>query len=79
MAKSKDSNISQSWTIRVPNELAASIRSIFPPGTGNTEIVIESLKHLLGIDSDVSNAASDGRITQLEARLEEVLHRVAVL
>jgi hypothetical protein len=46
MAITKASSKTESWTIRIPNELAEAVRASFPPDTGNTQIVIEAIKHL---------------------------------
>jgi hypothetical protein len=76
MAVTKASSKSESWTIRIPIDLAEAARSKFPSGTGNTQIVIESIKALLGIDSTLSNNLS---CTDLQSELDQIRSRLAAL
>jgi hypothetical protein len=76
MAVTKASSKSESWTIRIPIDLAEAARSKFPAETGNTSIVIESIKALLGIDSTASNNSSN---TDLQLELDEIRLRLTAL
>lgn len=76
MAITKSSAKSESWTVRIPNDLAKLVRERFPANTGNTDIVLESLKALVGIDSNLSNSASN---SCLQNELEEIRTRLSAL
>jgi hypothetical protein len=74
MAITKSSAKSESWTVRIPNDLAKLVRERFPANTGNTDIVLESLKALLGIDSSLSgimpNSGLQNELGEIRSRLE---------
>jgi hypothetical protein len=76
MAITKSSSKTESWTIRIPIDLAEAARLKFSPGTGNTSIVIESIKALLGIDSTLSNTSPN---TNLQLELDEIRSRLTTL
>jgi hypothetical protein len=76
MAVTKASAKTESWTIRIPNDLAVAARLKFPPGTGNTQIVIESIKALLGIDSNLPNNSSN---IDLQLELDKIRSRLTAL
>lgn len=79
MAVTKASSKTESWTIRVPNDLATAVRAKFSSETGNTQIVIESIKHLLGIDPSLPNNTSNDDLTEIKLELDEVKSRLSVL
>jgi hypothetical protein len=74
MAITKSSAKSESWTVRIPNDLVKLVREKFPANTGNTDIVLESLKALLGIDSNLSstipNSDLQNELGEIRSRLE---------
>jgi hypothetical protein len=76
MAITKASSKTESWTIRIPIDLAEAARSKFPAETGNTQIVLESIMLLLGIDSNLSNNSSN---TALQLQLDEIRSRLTAL
>jgi hypothetical protein len=76
MAITKSSSKSESWTVRVPIDLAEAARLKFPPETGNTRIVIEAVKALLGIDSTLSSTSSN---INLRLELDEIRSRLTAL
>jgi hypothetical protein len=76
MAISKLSAKSESWTIRIPNDLAKLVRERFPANTGNTDIVLESLKALLGIDGNLSDVMPN---SDLQNELKEIRFRLEAL
>ena len=79
MAITKNSSKSESWTIRIPNELATAARSRYAPGTGNTQIVIEAIKCLLGIDYSLPNSVSNDDLTAIKLELDEIRSRLSTL
>jgi hypothetical protein len=80
MAITKASSKSESWTVRIPNDLVAAVRAKFPSGAGSTQIVIEAIKHLLGIDSSIlSNNVSNDSLTELKLELDEIRSRLAAI
>lgn len=80
MAITKASNKSESWTVRIPNDLAEAARAKFPSETGNTQIVIEAIKHLLGIDvSIMSNNMSNDSLVELKLELDEIRSRLSAI
>jgi hypothetical protein len=80
MAITKASSKTESWTIRIPNELAEAVRASFSPDTGNTQIVIEAIKHLLGIDPSIlSNNLSNDSLTELKLELDKIRSRLAAI
>lgn len=76
MAISKTSAKSESWTLRVPKDLAIAVREKFPAEAGVTEIVIRSLKAYLGIDDSDFNKMSN---SVLQSDLQEIVHRLETL
>jgi hypothetical protein len=80
MAITKASSKTESWTIRIPNELAEAVRASFPPDTGNTQIVTKAIRHLLGIDPSIlSNNVSNDSLTELKLELEQVRSRLSAI
>lgn len=79
MAITKSSSKSESWTIRIPNDLAEAARSKFPAETGNTQIVIEAVKALLGIDPTLSNSVSNDDLTAIKLELDKIRSRLTAL
>lgn len=76
MAISKTSAKSESWTVRVPNDLAIAVREKFPAEAGVTEIVIKSLRAYLGInDSDFNSVYG----SVLQSDLQEIKSRLDTL
>ena len=68
-------NKSESWTVRIPNELAASLREKLPK-SGNSEIVLLALKLLL--DSDCSSSL-DNELTVVRQDITDLKLEIARL
>jgi hypothetical protein len=79
MAVTKASSKTESWTIRVPNDLATAVKAKFPSGTGNTQIVLEAIKHLLDIDPSLPNNTSNNCLAELKLELDEIRYRLAAI
>jgi hypothetical protein len=79
MAITKNSSKSESWTIRIPNGLATTVRQKFPSGTGHTQIVIEAVEQLLGIDSSLPNSASSNDLIEVKLELDKIKSRLSAL
>jgi predicted nuclease with TOPRIM domain len=79
MAITKNSSKSESWTIRIPNNLANAVRQKFSLQTGNTQIVIEAIKQLLGIDSSLTNSVSNNDLMEVKLKLDEIRSRLSAL
>jgi hypothetical protein len=93
MAKVPDSNKSESWTARVPNDLAALARDkandlgmVNNLGKPNTTLIIHAaLKAWLELPNDISNSVSNntsndlsyGVIQILESRLDELSNAIS--